>query len=68
MSKTTDIDEFLKKAFDFQKFENDPALAELISETEKRCGKGLTDDELESVSAAGDIKSILRKRKDNQDV
>ena len=45
----------LEKLFDFQKFENNSRLAKLISETESRYAKVLSDDELDMVNAAGDI-------------
>ncbi len=39
---------------DFQRFEKNAALADLIAETEGRYAKALSEDELEFVSAAGD--------------
>lgn len=45
----------LEKLFDFQKFENNSRLAKLISETESRYAKALSDDDLDMVNAAGDI-------------
>lgn len=47
----------LEKLFDFQKFENNSRLAKLISETESRYAKALSDDELDMVNAAGDFQS-----------
>lgn len=47
----------LEKLFDFQKFENNSRLAKLISETESRYAKALSDDELDMVNAAGDFPS-----------
>ena len=47
----------LEKLFDFQKFENNSRLAKLISETESRYTKALSDDELDMVNAAGDFQS-----------
>lgn len=47
----------LEKLFDFQKFENNSRLAKLISETESRYAKTLSDDELDMVNAAGDFQS-----------
>lgn len=40
--------------FDYQKFAEDPDLAELIAETEGRYSRELAEDELELVSAAGE--------------
>ena len=56
------MDSFEKKIgglFDKQGFYQNPALDSVIADTEKRyeraCGYELSDDELELVSAAGDI-------------
>ncbi len=48
----------LEKLFDFQKFENNSRLAKLISETESRYAKALSDDELDMVNAAGEIPDV----------
>lgn len=45
----------LNKLFEFQKFENNSRLAKLIQETESRYGSALSDDDLDIVSAAGEI-------------
>lgn len=45
----------LKTLFDYQKFEKNPRLEKLISETENRYAKELSDDELTFVNAAGDF-------------
>lgn len=45
----------LKKMFEYQRFENNPRLAKLISETESRYGAEISDDDLFMVNAAGDI-------------
>lgn len=47
----------LKELFDYQRFEDNPRIAKLISETEARMGavKELRDDELFMVSAAGEF-------------
>lgn len=45
----------LNKLFEFQKFENNARLARLIQETELRYGSALSDDDLDMVSAAGEI-------------
>lgn len=44
----------LRKLFDYQKFQNNSALASMIAETESRYGQALSDDSLEQVSAAGE--------------
>lgn len=43
----------LKKLFDFQKFEGNSRLAAMLADTESRYA-GLSDDDLEMVSAAGE--------------
>lgn len=56
----------LRQLFDFQKFSENPRLAEMIEETEKCYGETLSDDDLEQVNAAGEF--VLRKsREDNSD-
>ena len=60
------IEDYLKNAFDYQRFANDPALAKLIAETEERCSNAIPDDDMESVSAAGDISVIDKARKENK--
>lgn len=67
MKNTADTERYLKRAFDFQCFEQNAALSELISETESRCLSALTDDELELVNAAGDFESLLRSGKEKSD-
>lgn len=45
----------LSRAFDFQKFQQNPKLAGVIRDVESRYDKAaLSDDDLEMVSAAGD--------------
>lgn len=44
----------LRQLFDYQKFQKDPRLEAMLSETEKRYEGSLSDAELELVSAAGD--------------
>ena len=61
MSGPTD-ERKLKKLFDYQRFENDPALSKLIAETEARRGASLGDDDLDGVSAAGDVSSAKREK------
>lgn len=45
----------LKRLFDFQRFSGNIRLAEMIEDTEKRCGNALSDDALEDVNAAGEL-------------
>lgn len=54
----------LKKMFEYQRFENNPRLAKLISETESRYGAEISDDDLFMVNAAGDI-DITDKKDEN---
>ncbi len=42
----------LKAIFDYQKFEKNPRLEKLISQTENRYARELSDDELTFVNAA----------------
>ena len=45
----------LKSLFDYQNFEKNPRLEKLISETENRYARELSDDDLSFVNAAGDF-------------
>ena len=45
----------LKKLFDYQRFEQNDKLEKLIHETESRYAKGLSDDDLSFVNAAGEL-------------
>lgn len=45
----------LKKLFDYQRFEKNSRLKKLIRETENRQAAELSDEDLASVSAAGEI-------------
>ena len=54
----------LKKLFDYQHFENNSRLAELISETENRYAVELSDEELFMVSAAGEVESSNDKKEE----
>lgn len=49
------MEKMLKELFDFQKFLGNSRLAEMISDTENRYENVLSDDELENISAAGDL-------------
>lgn len=55
--------DIVKKLFDFQKFEENKRLAELIAETESMYMRELSDDELENIAAAGDIDTVMRSSK-----
>lgn len=56
------MENLLKKLFDFQRFEGNKRMETLISETEKRYGgKGLSDDELDFVNAAGEMLPVNEK-------
>lgn len=50
----------VKNLFDFQKFKANKHLADLIAGTESRYTRELSDDELESINAAGDINAVIR--------
>ena len=43
----------VKRLFDYQKFARNPRLEAMLSEAEGRYDRGLSDDDLELVSAAG---------------
>ena len=45
-----------KMLFDYQRFEKNQRLEELIRETESRYAKELSEEDLSLVSAAGEIK------------
>ncbi len=45
----------LNAIFDYQNFEKNPRLEKLISETENRYARELSDDDLTFVNAAGDF-------------
>ena len=50
------MDKKLKMLFDYQRFEKNQRLEELIRETESRYAKELSEEDLSLVSAAGEIK------------
>lgn len=54
----------LTQLFDFQRFQNNDRLAQMIKETESRYIKELNDEDLSFVSAAGE-EYPGRHRKDN---
>ncbi len=45
----------LKRLFEYQKFERNERLAQLITETEMRQAAEISDDDLEFIAAAGDV-------------
>lgn len=57
----------LAKLFDYQRFERNEHLDRLIAETENRCSKELSDDNLEFVSAAGEERTVLGMTVDDQE-
>ena len=61
----------LKQLFDYQRFENDPRLAAMISETFEKYGSSeageLPDDEAEMINAAGSVvKDLENKKRDRK--
>lgn len=48
------MEQKLKRLFDYQKFARNPRLDAMLAEAEGRYAGGLSDDDLELVSAAGD--------------
>ena len=49
------MEDKLKKLFDYQRFEKNGSLEELIRETEKQYAGELSDEDLSLVNAAGEI-------------
>lgn len=60
------IEGTLARLFDFQHFEGNKRLQALIDETEDRCIRNLSDDELEFVSAAGEQTAPTGKNDENE--
>ena len=58
------MEDKLKKAFDYQHFEENSHLGKVIRKTEAGIGAPLTDDELASVNAAGTITQNLNNEDD----
>ena len=52
----------LETLFDFQKFEHNTKLDQMIRETENRYGTELSDDDLSFVSAAGLPMNLLNRK------
>ena len=59
------MEKLLQKLFEYQKFEENGRLSALIAETEERFGAELSDDDLESLAAAGDPYCDDRDEKKN---
>ena len=55
MTEVMNTENKLKRLFDYQRFESNTRLTEIIAETESRYAAELNDNELEMVNAAGDI-------------
>lgn len=55
------MDKKLKQLFDYQRFENNPRLAAMLSRTKEKydfsVGGELSDDEVEELNAAGSVVS-----------
>lgn len=51
----------LKALFDYQRFEKNPRLADIVEQTESRCKIELSDEELFFVNAAGELNTENRK-------
>ena len=62
------MDKKLKMLFDYQRFEKNQRLEELIRETESRYAKELSEEELSLVSAAGEIKEEQNKFTDDHQI
>ena len=59
----------LETLFDFQRFEHNTKLDQMIRETENRYGTELSDDDLSFVSAAGlpvDSRELIKKMEDKK--
>lgn len=54
----------LSLLFDYQRFEHEPELEALLDEAENEYCAELSDDDLEQVSAAGEVKRIKRRGTD----
>lgn len=57
----------LKNMFDYQKFEKNSRLEKLISDTESRYARELTDDDLVMVNAAGEFGMAGEETGKNED-
>lgn len=62
------MDKKLKMLFDYQRFEKNQRLEELIRETESRYAKELSEEDLSLVSAAGEIKEEQNKFTDDHQI
>lgn len=59
------MDEWLRRLFDYQRFERNARLDALIERAEERYGHMLSDEELEWVSAAGEPDAQRTKKGDD---
>lgn len=59
----------LRELFDFQRFEQNERLAEMIAKAESSCCEALSDDDLEFVCAAGekDVSLPAKEEKNRND-
>ena len=62
------MDRKLKMLFDYQRFEKNQRLEELIRETESRYAKELSEEDLSLVSAAGEIKEERKTFTDDHQI
>ena len=62
------MDKKLKMLFDYQRFEKNQRLEELIRETESRYAKELSEEDLSLVSAAGEIKEERKAFADDHQI
>lgn len=59
-----DVQKLLTELFELQRFEEEPVLKSIIDETEERYfGTELSDDDLRTLSAAGDPYTQITKQK-----
>ena len=56
------MEDKLKLLFDYQRFEKNQSLENLIQDTESYYGRELSDEEMKFVAAAGELKTNRRTR------
>ena len=61
------MEEKLKILFDYQRFDNNKKIGELIRETEMRHARELSDDDLTMVAAAGELPETVIRPYDGSD-
>ncbi|MBD5549099.1 MAG: hypothetical protein HDQ97_17215 [Lachnospiraceae bacterium] len=59
-------EQYLKQLLDYQRFEGNSRLFTLIADTQARYGSALHDEEMEFVSAAGEIGSLPQKEEHHE--